>query len=132
MAIWTIEQQVHVRHRPRIENFPPQYGGLEFIASHDAEAEGVAVELLDQATEASEWLPDILTGINEYQAQRMSEVRAIGKVRLRITKIHSHPIDTNSRLMRRLAREAIRELFEQHETEVPAEPMSPNSARPRS
>lgn len=127
MAIWTIGKEAHIRHLPIIESHPAQFGGFEFTASHDAEAEGVVVELLDQAPGANEWLPDILIGFKEYEAQRVSEGRAIGKVRLRISKVHSHPVDTNSRLVRRLAKEAIRKLFEQYEREIPPCPMTPNS-----
>jgi hypothetical protein len=118
MPIWTIREETFVRHRPKINSMVPQYGGLEFTAHPDPGTQGVVVELHDPDPEAGTWYPDFLDGFREYEAERAAEGRPIGAVRLAVTKIHWHPVDTSSRLMRRLAKEALRGLFERHQEEA--------------
>ena len=120
MTIWSVLHEISLQYRPRINGGGRgQYGGLELITTHDPEARGVIVELLDPSHEAKQRFPDLVAGFEDYESERSNEGRPVGAVRLTITRVHSHPIDTNAPLMRRLAKEAVRRLFEQHGREIP-------------
>lgn len=118
MATWTIIGETALRHRPIIDGAIPLYGGLDLTSSHAPDAPGIVVEFLDPSQEARRWLPDIIAGFEDYEAERSNGGRPIGAVRLTVTKVHWHPVDTNSRLMKRLAKEAIGKLFDRHGREV--------------
>ena len=129
MPTWTIHGNVSFRFRPCINSAIPQYGGLDVEASQDFEAAALAVELLDTSADARRWLPDLLAGFEEFQAERSREGRPIAAVRLKIKKVHSHPFDTHSSLMKRVARDALRHLLERHGCEVVPRPtISPSRA----
>jgi hypothetical protein len=118
MMLWTIPE-VSIRHRPVIcTGGPGRYGGLELTACPLADRRTVEVEDRTQDPDAAKWFPHLRAGFEEYQAQRAAEGRPIGGVRLSVTKVYSHPVDTDEHLMRRLAAEALRMLFERHERAV--------------
>jgi hypothetical protein len=100
------------------------YGGLELTAVPDLDVSGVEVENLDlENPEAAKWFPHLKAGFEEYQALRESEGKPLGALRLLVTKVLSHETDTNERIMKMVAKQALREVFTKQKggREVPAE-----------
>ena len=120
MVIWTIAEEVSIRHRPIIcSGGRGRYGGLELIARPAIDLSEVEVENLDADNpDSAKWFVHLREGFEDYKGRRADEGRPIGGVRLSVTRILSHPLDTDERLMRRLAAEAIRMVFERHERTV--------------
>jgi hypothetical protein len=97
----------------------PRYGGLELEIEPTNDLCDFLVENLDLSNKQSvKWFASLKGGFEDFRARRISEGRPIGGVRLKVTKIHSHIIDTNESYMRRLAAEAIDFLFGQHEVPI--------------
>jgi hypothetical protein len=111
---WTIGEEVSIRHRPIIDTGARgRYGGLELTVRPGAGA--IAVESRVDEPAAARWLPALAAGFADYEQRRAAEGRPIGGVVLVVTRVHHHPLDTDERLMRRLAAEALRLVFERHE-----------------
>jgi hypothetical protein len=117
-TLWTIREEVSIRHRPIIDTGARgRYGGLELTVRPGAGA--VAVESrVDDDPAAARWLPALAAGFADYEQRRAGEGRPIGGVVLVVTRVHHHPLDTDALLMRRLAAEALRLLFERHEQPI--------------
>jgi hypothetical protein len=125
MGIWTVATEISLRFVPVIDTGGwPVYGGLEFTARPDLGLSGVEMENFDlQNPDAVNWFPHLKAGFEEYGAESQKDGKPLGALRLMVIRVYSHETDSNERVMRYVAREALREIFTKHKAvlELPAE-----------
>ena len=122
MERWTITERLADRFRLSIN-----FGGrafwcmFDYIASADPEVDGI--EVLTSATvdsDTAEWFPHIKRGMEEGREQLKKHYgRLLTGVRIEVTKIHTHPIDTTVHGCERYGSEFIVQLGRNHAVRLP-------------
>ncbi len=96
MKIWTPSRDWSSKFLWTVNSSKPQYGGFDYRVS---KTNTQAVEVVAECEAAVRWLPSIRAGVKSYCRRMREEDEAFQDIKISLTKIYEHEVDTRERVM---------------------------------
>lgn len=119
--IWCIPTAIDVQHRLKVKGKRPLFAWLDFrLLPSDSLELAVTTAWLDDADDR--WLPAINAAIESFVVSRASIGSPVGFTTIEMTRVISHPIDTDNYAVRYNMTRALEIQFKKHAVKVESEP----------
>ena len=97
MKVWMVNREFAGKFLPIIDGSTPNFGGFDF---HICNSNADEIEVVARCEEAEYWLPSIKAGVTECCQRMQTEGERFCGVKIEITGIYAHSLDTTEKVMR--------------------------------
>lgn len=116
MTTWTVDKPLTGRYGPNVSYRVDAggrgiYGGFDYVVNPDAACDAVDVVGGSDGEAVRRWLPIIRDGVLAAVEELWSRNENVRGVRIRISAVHVHPVDTTTQVMWRAGSGFLRDVI---------------------
>ncbi|TWT81666.1 hypothetical protein CA13_31190 [Planctomycetes bacterium CA13] len=116
--MWRIPTETDVEHRLKIDGGKPLFAWLDFRLLPAEVSHGITLSTAWVDSADDRWLTAIESAITQFVAARESAGRPVGRTAIEMSRVISHPVDTDDHAVTYNMLRALEAQFEQHEVET--------------